>query len=53
MKTKMKTDGPLLIAGRTFGSRLLLGTGKFSSARVMKSALKAAGTQIEIGRAHV
>ena len=43
---KTKTDGPLMIAGRAFGSRLLLGTGKFSSARVMKSALKASGTEI-------
>src|SRR5665647_1539573 len=46
MKTKMKADGPLIIAGRAFGSRLLLGTGKFSSVWVMKSALKASGTEI-------
>ena len=46
MKTKMKTDGPLIIAGRAFGSRLLMGTGKFSSARVMKGALMASGTEI-------
>ncbi|MEK7374951.1 MAG: thiazole synthase, partial [Thermodesulfobacteriota bacterium] len=41
----MKADTPLMIAGRSFGSRLLLGTGKFSSSRVMKSALKASGTE--------
>ncbi len=46
MKKKMQADGPLMIAGRAFGSRLLLGTGKFSSARVMKSALNASGTEI-------
>lgn len=46
MKTETKTDAPLMIAGRAFGSRLLLGTGKFSSARVMKSALRASGTEI-------
>ncbi len=35
---------PLVIAGRTFHSRLLLGTGKFSSPEVMRSALEASGT---------
>jgi len=34
-KGKMKIDGPLVIAGRSFGSRLLLGTGKFPSSREM------------------
>lgn len=46
MATKMKTDDPLVIAGRSFGTRLLMGTGKFSSPRVMKSALKASGAEI-------
>ena len=46
MTAKTKTDTPLMIAGRAFGSRLLVGTGKFSSARVMKGALRASGTEI-------
>jgi thiazole synthase len=37
---------PLVIAGRTFSSRLLLGTGKFSSNELMRDALEASGTQI-------
>ncbi|MDA8124218.1 MAG: thiazole synthase [Deltaproteobacteria bacterium] len=37
---------PLVIAGRSFGSRLLLGTGKFPSPVVMKEALDASGAEI-------
>lgn len=37
---------PLVIAGRTFTSRLLLGTGKFSSNEIMRDALAASGTEI-------
>lgn len=33
---------PLVIAGRTFSSRLLVGTGKFSSNEAMRDALRAA-----------
>jgi len=36
----------LTIAGRTFDSRLLVGTGKFSSPRVMAQALAASSSQI-------
>ena len=36
----------LVISDRTFNSRLLLGTGKFSSNVVMKEALEASGTEI-------
>jgi thiazole synthase len=36
----------LVIAGRTFTSRLLLGTGKFASNELMRDALAASGTQI-------
>ena len=36
----------LTIADRTFASRLLLGTGKFSSPEAMRSALEASGTQL-------
>lgn len=37
---------PLIIAGRTFRSRLLLGTGKFSSNEKMKDAIEASGTEL-------
>ena len=37
---------PLVIAGRTFRSRLLLGTGKFSSNQAMADALAESGTEI-------
>jgi len=37
---------PLVIADRTFDSRLFLGTGKFSSNESMRDALAASGTQI-------
>jgi thiazole synthase len=36
----------LVIAGRSFGSRLLVGTGKFSSAQVLRAALEASGAEI-------
>ncbi len=37
---------PLIIAGREFSSRLMVGTGKFSSPEAMRSALAASGTEI-------
>jgi thiazole synthase len=37
---------PLAIAGRLFRSRLLLGTGKFSSPEAMRDALAASGAEI-------
>jgi thiazole synthase len=40
------SNEPLIIAGRTFQSRLLLGTGKFSSNEAMAGALETSGTQI-------
>src|ERR1043166_2991871 len=39
-------NGPLVIAGREFHSRLLVGTGKFSSPEAMRDALTASGTQV-------
>ena len=44
----METDthDPLVIAGRTFGSRLIVGTGKFSSGEAMRDALAASGTEM-------
>ncbi len=37
------SNGPLTIAGREFRSRLILGTGKFSSPEAMRDALDASG----------
>jgi thiazole synthase len=42
----MKMDDPLVIAGRSFGSRLLMGTGKFPSPGSMEAALEASGAEI-------
>lgn len=36
----------LTIAGHTFGSRLLLGTGKFASAVIMRAAIEASGSEM-------
>ena len=36
----------LVIAGRKFGSRLILGTGKFSAPEAMRDALAASGTEM-------
>src|SRR6202789_3949502 len=40
------SNKPLVIAGRTFGSRLILGTGKFPSPEAMRDALSASGTEM-------
>ena len=40
------SNKPLVIAGRTFHSRLILGTGKFSSPEAMRDALAASGTEM-------
>ena len=37
---------PLVIAGRIFRSRLILGTGKFSSPEAMRSALESSGAEM-------
>jgi thiazole synthase len=37
---------PLVIAGRTFQSRLVLGTGKFAAPETMRDALAASGTEM-------
>ncbi len=38
-------DEPLVIGGRSFGSRLFVGTGKYSTFRVMRAAHEASGTE--------
>ena len=40
------TNAPLIIADRTFQSRLMVGTGKFSSNEIMRDALQGSGTEI-------
>ena len=42
----MAGDGLLKIGDRTFGSRLIVGTGKYADLSVMKDALAASGTEI-------
>ena len=40
------SNQPLTIAGRKFSSRLILGTGKFSSPEMMRSALEISGAEM-------
>ncbi len=40
------THTPLVIAGRSFASRLILGTGKFASPELMRDTLAASGAEI-------
>jgi thiazole synthase len=40
------TDSPFVIAGRTFGSRLIVGTGKYPSHAVMAQAHEASGADM-------
>ena len=42
----MRGKGELVIAGRTFTSRLFVGTGKFSGIQAMCSAIEASGTEM-------
>jgi thiazole synthase len=39
-------DDPLIIAGRRFSSRLMIGTGKFPSAAALRAAITASGAEI-------
>jgi thiazole synthase len=39
-------DDPLVIDGRAFGSRLLMGTGRFQSPALLRAALEASGAEI-------
>ena len=40
------SNTPLIISGRSFQSRLMLGTGKFASGDLMRQAITASGTEI-------
>jgi thiazole synthase len=44
--THPEPGDPLVIAGRTFRSRLIIGTGKFGSHQTMAAAIEASGTEI-------
>src|SRR5918998_3498631 len=46
MATLVATDAPLTIAGKTFGSRLMLGTGKYRNSAEMNAAFEASGAEI-------
>jgi len=46
LDTNTTTSDQLVIGGRTFTSRLILGTGKYSSMEVMAAALEASGTEM-------
>jgi thiazole synthase len=46
METIRHRTDPLVIADRTFSSRLIVGTGKFGSHEVMRGALEASGTEM-------
>ena len=41
-----QVQDPLTIAGRSFTSRLMIGTGKFSSPEIMKHSIDAAESEI-------
>lgn len=45
-ENNLHTEDPLAIGGRSFSSRLLVGTGKFSAHEVMRDAVIASGAQI-------
>jgi len=44
--TSPTTADPLIIAGRRFNSRLMIGTGKFPSAGALREAIAASGSEI-------
>src|SRR5213080_4862252 len=43
---EMGVSDPLVMGGRSFSSRLLVGTGKFGSFEVMRDSLEASGTEV-------
>jgi thiazole synthase len=46
MKLNQKSEDGLRLGDRVLSSRLLMGTGKFSSREVMLDAIKASGSQL-------
>ena len=45
-KTPVAEDAPLVVAGRTFASRLIIGTGKYDTYALNAEALKASGAEM-------
>src|SRR3972149_7142634 len=39
-------DDPLILGNRSFGSRLIVGTGKYPSMEIMRQAIEASGAEI-------
>ena len=46
MTTPDTTNDPLIIAGRAFQSRMMIGTGKFPSAEALRAAIESSGSEI-------
>lgn len=46
MSQASSTDTPFVIAGRTYGSRLLVGTGKYKDLDETRRAIEASGAEI-------
>ncbi len=46
MADTVRNDAPLVIAGQTFRSRLLVGTGKYADAELAQAAIKNSGAEI-------
>lgn len=46
METTIRTDSPLTIGGRTFRSRLMVGTGKYRDNAEMVAAIAASGAEV-------
>jgi len=44
--TSVATDDPLIVAGMTFGSRLIIGTGKYENYEINRQVCEAAGVDI-------
>jgi thiazole synthase len=42
----LASDGPLVIGGKRFDSRLIVGTGKYPTMELMRSAIDASGAQV-------
>ncbi len=46
VQTQGMLDGPLVIGGRAFTSRLIVGTGKYATNEIMVDAIRASGTEM-------
>ncbi len=46
MTVELPTDAPLILGNHTFGSRLIVGTGKYSTYDLMRDCLEASGSEV-------